>query len=427
MLTRAPKLQTLLALITSLAMVTPAMAGIDTLVQFTNLSPYQATIEFPQGESDCWHNTPESDNRIKTYFDYYRRNAASAESYQNFLAAYKHASGIDDFSTIPTYSMANTSVTLVPAVAGNDAGTVLFKGETSAELFGGCKLATSSRGFRIKLTDSDGTELSHQKYVLTDPPDDRWTLSQMRATSPKVVNNMITLGSGGHGNPWEIGLAAATTALTVISVGQLAYSAVTARAALQGALGREAATLASQSQTLAAMTTSQFLEYASTSAGQAVVARVTQGVGTSAIQGLWSRVFTYALHGTAAVGASEGALVWAVANYARNTVFRYGLQLAFFAVLDGTVIIAGSHDALEPAVRMPDGTVFDAAAFDVDFESPSLVRNASLPADASICAHHTRTLGLVTECRVVGISLTIMPDGSLTFMPLPSVGYGRAS
>ncbi|MGE4335914.1 MAG: hypothetical protein AB7E55_08070 [Pigmentiphaga sp.] len=47
-------------------------------------------------------------------------------------------------------------------------------------------------------------------------------------------------------------------------------------------------------------------------------------------------------------------------------------------VANSGVIIAGSHDALEPAVRMPDGTVFDAKAFDVDFDSPSLIRNASV-------------------------------------------------
>lgn len=59
----------------------------------------------------------------------------------------------------------------------------MFKGETSANLMGGCKDQTSSRGFEIALTDKSGNKLSQRHYVRPDPPGSAWTLSRTKLGS----------------------------------------------------------------------------------------------------------------------------------------------------------------------------------------------------------------------------------------------------
>src|SRR5690606_37222845 len=74
-------------------------------------------------------------------------------------------------------------------------------------------------------------------------------------------------------------------------------------------------------------------------------------------------------------------------------------------------------------VRVPEGTAIDTSDLGLDFSNPVVMPNSGLPDKRSICVYQTGTLG-ITECRLVGVQLTILPNGSLAFMPLPSVGGG---
>lgn len=366
------------------------------MVQFTNLSPYTAKVEFPSGNSDCWLNDGAQDGRVEEYFGYYRNSAVSAEGYRDFLDAYRDSTGIQDFNRVARYTMDNTSVRLTPAVVGEKAGTALFIGEPSASLFGGCKLATSSRGFNIALLDNNGAILSRQYYVLQDPPDSQWTLSRMRAADPKAKEATIMLGAGGHGDALEIAITAGITAITLVSLGTATAELLAARAAVQAVLAEEAAFAA-------------------------VVARVFQTTGGEVIMdSVYRRMFTYALEGGARIVGTAAEI--GVANYVRGTASSIVTRLLYTALAGGVVVVYQSNNGPDP-ISLPRGATINDGGVALDFSKPSLIVNAALPDDRSICIYQTGTLG-ITECRLVGISLTIMPDGSLAFMPLPSVGSG---
>ena len=66
----------------------------DTIVHFTNLSPYTASVEFRAGDNDCWHDDGAQDGRVQQYQAYYRDGAVSDANYRDFLSAYKGATGI---------------------------------------------------------------------------------------------------------------------------------------------------------------------------------------------------------------------------------------------------------------------------------------------------------------------------------------------
>ena len=56
-------------------------------------------------------------------------------------------------------------------------------------------------------------------------------------------------------------------------------------------------------------------------------------------------------------------------------------------------------------------------------QGSGLVISTGMPDDRSICVYQGSTFG-ITECHTVGINLSILPDGSVSFIPLPSVGSG---
>jgi len=374
----------------ALALASPARAGMDTIVHFTNLSPYSATVDFRAGDGDCWHDDGGQDGRLEEYAGYYRRGAVSDRNYVDFLDAFKNATGITDLARVATRSMRGTSARLAPAVAGAKADGALFLGETSAALFGGCKLATSSRGFDVTLTAADGTRLTKQHYVLKDPPDGEWTLT--RSANGPLKASSIVLGSGGHGDPVEIGITAGIAVLTIVTIGSATAELIAARAALIAASEELAIT-------------------------EAFLAAAFE-VAPRAVAPIWRQMFSYVMRGGLRVAADGAAEV-----YIRSRAAGIAARLLYTALVDGVVVIYEAERDRDP-VKWPDGSAIDARDAEIDFGSPSLVANAALPDDRSICVYQTGTLG-VTECRLVGIDLTIMPDGSLVFMPLPSVGGGR--
>lgn len=381
---RASILTKLAAIATALAYAGPALGGLDTIVRFTNLSPYAATVEFAAGDSDCWHDAGGQDGRVQEYFDYYRTNTVSETAYKDFLAAFKAATGISSLATVPAHTMHGTAAHLAPGVVGEKADQALFIGETSADLFSGCKLATSSRAFSVALTDSDGTLLSRQRYLVQDPPDDRWTLSRMSPTRPTVKDSTIVLGAGGHGRPLEIALTAAFAAVTLVTLGTAAAELVAARVGI--------------ARTVA------YIEL--------------RGDVPSAMSRQW---FDYVLRG--GLSYSSPGVAWAGSRKGLSVAWSVAARVLYAVVIDGAIVVYEIHRDADPA-PWPAGSVLDERNLGIDFSSPSLLLNGALPADRSICIYETSTFG-ITECRLAGIDLTIMPDGSLVFVPLPAVGSGK--
>lgn len=380
---------TSMLVVATFTFATPAFAGIDTVVQFTNLSPYTATVSFSPGDSECWYDDAPTDSRIAEYFEHYRNDAVSSAGYRGFLESFKAATGVTDFAAVPTQPMRDAHASLAPAVVGEKAARALFVGETSASLFDGCKLATSRRGFDLVLTDESQQVLSHQHFVLVDPPDDRWSLRQSLVGAGKETS--IQLGAGGHGDPLEIAFTAGAAILTVVTIGA-GVELILARAAVRAAVAELAAEEAFWSE---------LLEYA-----------------PRALSSTWRQMFSYALRGGLRVGQQGVAEV-----YRRNIATGLVARILYAAMIEGSVVIYERLENGTESVPLPKGSKLDAESAGIDFSSPSLLANSGLPEERSICVYQTSTLG-ITECRVVGIDLTIMPDGSVVFMPLPSVGSG---
>lgn len=390
---RGPSLLAFAVVALALASSTPARAGMDTIVHFTNLSPYKATVQFRAGDNDCWYDDgPQDDDRVGEYQRFYRDDAVSSSEYRDFLDAYKGATGIKDWSRVTTRNMKGTHVDLAPAVAGGKADSALFVGETSASLLGGCKWQTSKRGFDVILTDADGTKLSTQHYVITDPPSSEWTLTRTSSGTGGSAASTIRLGSGGQGDPVEIAVTAGIGVLTLVTLGSATAELIAARAALAAASE----------------------EIAITEAFLAAAFEYTP----RAVAPIWRQMFSYVMRGGLRVAADGAREV-----FIRGSATALGARVFYTTLVGGAVVLYEQTREREP-VKLPDGSAIDARTAGLDFGSPSLLVNSALPDQRSICVYQTGTLG-ITECRLVGIDLTIMPDGSVVFMPLPSIGGGR--
>jgi hypothetical protein len=361
-----------------------ALAGTDTLVHFANLSPYQATVNFTGGDNSCWYDNGPEDSRIAEYADYFKRNAVSDSSYKGMLTTFKSSFGIDDITTVPTVTMNNTTLAL-PAATSTKVSSGFAQGETSAKLkllqSDNCKWVTSMRGFNVTLTGSDGKVLSSQHYVITDPPGDQWTLSRTNGNSLTSVQQTINLGSGGKANAVQIALTAGTVIVTVVSIGTAAPELALAR----GLIGRVASLWSAEGL------------------GMTFRYVLVGGIRSSATAITGREVFKK--------GLTSGTTILARVLY--TSLANGGLKV-YQAQKDSS-----GKESLTPVTDL--ATAYKDIG--TDFTTPTLAPVAGLPDSRSVCAYQTTTLG-IDECRLVGLSVAIMPDGSLTFVPLPSVGSG---
>lgn len=404
---RYSRINKLTAALVSALVSTQAMAGMDTIVQFANLSPYSATIEFPKGDGSCWYDDKPSDARVWEYFDYFRRDAVSDSDYRGFLEAYKNAYGLTDFAQVPQLSMAGTSASLEPAVSGGRVQQAMFIGETDAHIelnpFGdsSCKDRESNRAFNVILHDVDGNPFIKHRYLLQDPPDGEWKLSRMDPTQPDIKAQTLTLGSGGHGDPLEITLTAVTVVATVATLGYAGWQLYAARAIAFEAMSTDAVVTAfirGGSQNVATSFWRPYFRYLFTR-GLSFAGRLSTGdyIATYASSPLAISLYD---------SLADGAVVFAQANTSgggKPILLDDGTDSGF--------------------VEVPPGTKIDTTSLGLDFSNPMVIPNSGLPDQRSICVYQTGTL-CITECRLVGIQLTILPNGSLAFMPLPSVGGG---
>lgn len=380
-----------------LAFIVPALfacveahAGTDTLVSFANLSPYQATVSFPAASQTCWHDDgAESDGRIDEYRGYYRANSVSNTTLAPYMNQFKGAYGVKDLASVPTVNMAGTQQTMNAASSKQAVSYAAFRGETSAELLGGCKNATSSRGFDVTLKDASGNVVSVKHYLLSDPPDSEWRLSRLNDTNTSVTDQTIVLGSGGEVYPLEIvdvGVTAGFTALTVLSIGSAG---------------------------------------AELWATRAMYVTVLRQAGYSGLR-LYAKT-AYELGKFALVGGLRSNMYGLPTTYVAGLGRNKTASMVYMLVADGVLgvsrmLINTSGQDQQPTLVDADDSALKEMA--VDMSSPQLVVNAGLPSKRSVCAYETKTLGFITECRVTGIHLSIMPDGSLDFLPLPPVGSG---
>lgn len=376
----------LAAAVVAAAVGVNAHAGIDTIVHFANLSPLNATVSFAPGDNTCWYDTSANDDgRIAEYYDYYRRAAVSSSTYTPYLNAFNNAYGITDLATIQTNPM-NTSVQL-PAIAnGSKVQMAIFQGETSANWKAGCKNATSSRGFDITLTDSSGTVVSTRHYVLSDPPGSQWRLMRMTAGSTTHVEQDMQIGSGGTGSPLEIAALVGTVVVTVVTIGTGGPEAVVLRTVLT-TTAREMA--------------------------RAPIKHLASGV-------LFYYVFTTGLDHIMS-GSND-------VNWTANRLSTVDARIIYTSLVNGSFYVYRSKENSGDPLSVEDGEVdpvTDFSSAGIDYTSPSITRLGAVPKGSSNCSYETATLGVITECRVVGIDLAIMPDGSLVHAPLPSVGSGK--
>ncbi|MCK9511554.1 MAG: hypothetical protein M0R28_10035 [Pigmentiphaga sp.] len=108
------------------------------------------------------------------------------------------------------------------------------------------------------------------------------------------------------------------------------------------------------------------------------------------------------------------------AEYVRGGKARIADLTLYLAQFDGVVMLL-QRDSESMPVPLPYGTRLDAAEVGIDFSTPTLLANPALSSRTDLCAY--RTSGVIPhECRLAGLSLTILPDGSLVFMPLPAAG-----
>ncbi|MGB3290397.1 MAG: hypothetical protein WBA83_14085 [Burkholderiaceae bacterium] len=397
----------LISACTALAMSSQAVAGMDTLVQFANLSPFSASIEFPAGDSRCWYDDAASYSNVSAYFGHYLNGRVSHSAYSDYLGAFKEAYGVKNLDDVPRSAMKGT-YTLKPAVAGAKVPLAQFIGETDAHIElnpfseSSCKNRESNRAFNIVLRDGNGNQLGKHRYLLQDPPDGAWKLSRSQPGNPSKHVQTLRLGSGGQGNPIEIGVTAGVVVLTVATLGY-------------GAIQYQAARIAARKMAESATFMSSILS----ETGGTVVK-----VGAR-------HFFHYAL--TRGLSFSAGATV---GDYVSVVASGPLARVLYAGLVGGTVIFTqtkttGSAKPIplpdgtdSDMFRVPDGQTIDPSDLNIDFSNPAVAANSALPDERSICVYQTGTLG-ITECRLVGIQLTIMPNGSLMFAPLPSVGGGK--
>lgn len=387
--------RTALAVLSGLAIAPGAHAGVDALVTVNNLSPYKVDVSFPTSFQQCWNDTgAEGDSNISDYFTSYVSKITSDSSYQPYLKLYQTTYNLPFLNSIPSTTMAGTTQSLPPAADGKAIQHIAFRGEASANLFDKCKLSTSSRGFVVTLTDENGVVKSKRHYVLTDPPDSEWKLTRMKpfdeqaSGAPTLTNTVaeqtILLGGGGRSSATEIALTAGMAILTVASIGQAGYELVIA---------------------------SRAISYLNSWALVQESGHFTLEVG--------SFLFGGGIRGGAQLG-------FRYVQYGIKPIASYGNRVILSSVTLGMLhFFSGS---LDQSITKPEDVQHFQPDFDkvVDFSSPEMYVNAGLKDDRSICAYQGSTFG-ITECRLIGIDLSVLPDGSLSFIPLPSVGGGISS
>ncbi|WP_250438727.1 hypothetical protein [Caballeronia sp. AZ1_KS37] len=372
-----------------------AHAGVDALLMLNNLSPYKVDVSFPTSFQKCWHDAgADDDNNIADYYTSYISKITSDKSYQPYLQLYQSTYNLPFLNSIPSTTMAGTTQSLPPAADGKQIQHIAFRGEASASAGAGCKLRTSSRGFVVTLTDASGNVKSKRHYVLTDPPDSEWKLTRMKpydesvSGAPTLDNTQpeqtIVLGGGGRSSATEIALTAGMAILTVASIGQAGYELVIA---------------------------SRAISYLNSWALVEGRRRLSLEVG--------SFLFGGGVRGGAQLG-------FRYVHYGVQPIASLGNRVILSSVTLGMLhFFSGS---LDQSIKQPGDMQHFQPDFEkvIDFSSPEMYVNAGLKDDRSICAYQGSTFG-ITECRLIGIDLSVLPDGSLSFTPLPSVGGGISS
>ncbi|GAB5098174.1 hypothetical protein [Caballeronia sp. HLA56] len=360
--------------------MTHAQAGTDVLLHFANLSQYTATVTFTPSDSTCWYDTV-TDKRIDNYVDFYTRVSVSDTSFVEPLLRFKSAFGALSLGAASIVDMSSAPLALASASTGR-VNSVFVRGETSAALTltsNNCKGKTSSRGFNILLKNDSGRVVSAQRYVLSDPPDGAWTLSRTNPDNPANILGVITLGSAG-----EYSLSNDLTDLKQI----LPFSDGGANRYLKRVLTRETVSELSQDAPDRLALYYVFVgesKQRHLTLDQFVAFRINQEKDSTQSSDL--------LYGVLAKG-----------------------ELHLKAIRKDT----NGHQAV---VAVPDPAAAYAQMGLSDTTS-RLTRVDGPEVRASICAHFEGTLGL-SECRVAGVSLSIMPGGALVASPLPTVGFGN--
>jgi len=379
-------------LLASFALSGQASAGLDTAIHFTNLSPYTAIIDFREGDGSCWNDVV-TDDRVGEYLQNYFWNYVGAESRIPYLQAFRLATGITDLTSLPLASMAGTFARLAPAMPGAKAASAVFTGETSAALFEGCKFATATRGFSITLEAPDGVRLSHWRYVLEDPATGQWRLNRMRQNASAITEATIALGDAGTPIPGRM-LNDDATAFPLIALGTASVAPLLQRADVLASTDEDAAL-------------------------KTVTAGVFPTTGKhGAVEPRLQRMYTYVMEGGKRPSGPNNGIGDAL--YVRGGEAPVADVTLYLAQFDGIVQMY-QRDSESRPVPLPAGTRLDAEEVGIDFSSPSLLANPALSSRTDLCAY--RTSGVVPhECRLAGLSLSILPDGSLVFMPLPAAG-----
>lgn len=382
----------------------PAQAGMKVLTHFANLSPYTAKIEFPRGMQDCWNDLGAEYDRhswwdrqtkgmdLHAYEESFRMDYVHPKGHGAYLKYFKDVYGISDIADLKTLSMNNTSISLPAGRTGEKVEMALFRGEAAAgvSVLGVCKFKKSSRGFVITLLDAQNQVMSRNHYEIRNPPDGAWTLSRWSPEDPEV-GELITLGTGGQGRPLEIGITTVAVVATVASAGMMRAEVMKACAFMP-----------------------------STSIARAQAAK--WGVP-------WDPRFTKeaAMRGFALMGrwTSKGP-----------TMVRWyktmPIQLLLTGVFDGALYYSRPDPAVPEGNELIAVSVEEllqtAADPDFEYEESVLTLASGLPekaGDRSICLIEGDIYQLgVRICDVVGITLEILPNGSVVVSPLPSVGDG---
>ncbi|MGE4338398.1 MAG: hypothetical protein AB7E55_20820 [Pigmentiphaga sp.] len=373
----------------------PAQAGMKVLTHFANLSPYTAKIEFPRGMQDCWNDTGAEYDRhswldtqfkgmdLHAYEESFRMDMVSPAGHKPYLDHFKGVYGIADIADLKTLSMNNTSVSLAAGRTGERVEMALFRGETSAGA--SCKFRKSSRGFIVTLLDAQNQVVSRSHHEIRNPADGPWTLSRWSPEDPDV-GEVITLGSGGQGRPVEVAIATVGAVITVASLGAMAAEVQAARGAAR------------------------------------MMAPYIQRMTNRAAESMIMRHFLFGARMRGAVGMMQ------------QVSLHRTIPAQFFATLvTNSVLLYARPD---PKVQEADNwEAVSAEEFlqlmadpEFELEEPVLRLMGGLPekvGDRSICLIEGDLIQLgVRICDVVGITLEILPNGSMVLSPLPSVGDG---
>ncbi|MCK9510251.1 MAG: hypothetical protein M0R28_03350 [Pigmentiphaga sp.] len=388
----------------------PAQAGMKVLTHFANLSPYTAKIEFPRGMQDCWNDTGAEYDRhdwwhqqtkgmdLHAYEESFRMDMVSPAGHEPYMKHFKGVYGISDLADLKTLSMDNTSISLPAGRAGEKVEMALIRGETSAGA--SCKFKKSSRGFVITLLDAQSQVISRNHYEIRDPAGGPWTLSRWSPEDPEV-GELITLGSGGQGRPVEVGLATVGAVITVASLGSMAAEWQAVRALYRRIPGF-LQTTAHMARVSVATAEAHMMRNFFIGQRLATSRRLTMNTGLRSIQEFATPHRTMPIQ-LLLTGVADGLL--------------------YFARPDPTV------QEMDNLVGMNTAELLEGIADpEFEFEDPVLRLMAGLPekiGDRSICLIEGDVFQFgVRICDVVGITLDILPNGSLVVSPLPSVGDG---